>query len=138
MSDQVSLQTYLAMRGSLSHSAVDKFTKLASWLEANGRKALISEVGGGNTASCQTKWVKPSSESGSSCSLGVLLKYVSTNDAFIGFAAWSVSTRAFCPSQPKLTAKVGSFDASYELSITPVGGQENELFVKAVRPYLPG
>jgi endoglucanase len=36
------------------YSNVDKFTALANWLSANGRKAIISETGGGNTDSCIT------------------------------------------------------------------------------------
>jgi endoglucanase len=30
------------------------FQPLASWLRQNGRKAMLTETGGGNTASCET------------------------------------------------------------------------------------
>ncbi|KAI9633316.1 carboxymethylcellulase [Dioszegia hungarica] len=90
-------------------NAVDKMKLLSAWLKTNGRKAIVSEIGGGNTASCQTN-------------LGQFLSYVASDSNFIGFAAWSA----------------GSFDSSYELSITPQNGQDNDLFKKAILPYLPG
>nr|XP_019048097.1 hypothetical protein I302_01862 [Kwoniella bestiolae CBS 10118]OCF27027.1 hypothetical protein I302_01862 [Kwoniella bestiolae CBS 10118] len=91
-------------------NAVDVYTAFRTWLKAHNKKAIISETGGGNTASCQTN-------------VGQALKYISENtDAFIGFTVWSA----------------GSFDSSYALSITPVNGQDNDLFVKAIQPYLPG
>jgi endoglucanase len=31
---------------------VDAFNQLADWLRTNGRKAMVTETGGGNTASC--------------------------------------------------------------------------------------
>jgi hypothetical protein len=34
--------------------------------------------------------------------------------------------------------QAGSFDSSYELSITPQGGVDNDLFKLAVQPNLPG
>ncbi|WWC97662.1 hypothetical protein V866_004546 [Kwoniella sp. B9012] len=91
-------------------NAVDVYAAFRTWLKQHNKKAIISETGGGNTASCQTD-------------VGQALKYISENtDAFIGFTVWSA----------------GSFDSSYALSITPVNGQDNDLFVKAVQPYLPG
>ncbi|WVQ94395.1 hypothetical protein IAU59_001474 [Kwoniella sp. CBS 9459] len=91
-------------------NGVQVFTEFRNWLQKVGRKAIISETGGGNTASCQT-------------AVGEAMKYISSNtDAFIGFTIWSA----------------GSFDSSYVLSITPNGDTDNQLFVKAVQPYLPG
>ncbi|WVF66783.1 hypothetical protein IAT40_001525 [Kwoniella sp. CBS 6097] len=93
-----------------STNGVQVFTEFRTWLKKVGRKAIISETGGGNTASCQT-------------AVGDAMKYISSNtDAFIGFTIWSA----------------GSFDSSYVLSITPNGETDNQLFVKAVQPYLPG
>ncbi|OCF34565.1 hypothetical protein I316_03606 [Kwoniella heveanensis BCC8398] len=91
-------------------NGVQVFTEFRTWLQKVGRKAIISETGGGNTASCQT-------------AVGEAIKYISSNtDVFIGFTIWSA----------------GSFDSSYVLSITPNGDTDNQLFVKAVQPYLPG
>ncbi|WVO15134.1 hypothetical protein L204_102778 [Cryptococcus depauperatus] len=91
-------------------NGVDSMTKLASWLSKNGRKAIVSETGGGNTASCKTK-------------LGEELQFISSHsDVFIGFAVWSA----------------GAFAANYELSIVPNGDTDNELFTAAIKPYLPG
>lgn len=36
---------------------VSVFQTLVQWLEQNGRQALLSETGGGNTASCETELV---------------------------------------------------------------------------------
>ncbi|WRT63122.1 uncharacterized protein IL334_000025 [Kwoniella shivajii] len=91
-------------------NGVDVYTAFKAWLVQHGKKAIISETGGGNTASCQTD-------------VGQALKYITDNsDSFIGFTIWSA----------------GSFDSSYALSITPSGDKDNDLFVKAIQPYLPG
>lgn len=88
----------------------DTWAQLGSFLSKNGYKALISEIGGGNTQSCITN-------------LGKSLNYLASHpDQYMGFAVWSA----------------GSFDTNYELSITPSNGQDNDLFVKAIQPYLPG
>ncbi|WWD22615.1 hypothetical protein CI109_107108 [Kwoniella shandongensis] len=93
-----------------TNNGVDSATQFAAWLKKNGRKAIISETGGGNTASCQTN-------------LNQYLQYLSTNtDVFVGFTIWAA----------------GSFATDYTLSITPNGDTDNDLFVKAVKPYLPG
>ncbi|ODO00419.1 hypothetical protein I350_07059 [Cryptococcus amylolentus CBS 6273] len=81
------------------------------WLNKNGRKAIISETGGGNTASC----VK---------NLGEEINYIKTHpNVFVGFTVWAA----------------GSWPADYELNINPdANGNDNNLFNNAVKGYLPG
>ena len=64
---------------------------LANWLRRNGRQAFLTETGGGNTESC-VDYLKQE--------LGFLSK---NSDVFLGYTAWAA----------------GSFDDSYELSLTP-------------------
>lgn len=83
---------------------------LVSWLEANGnRQALLSETGGGNTASCEEF-------------LDQELAYVnSTYPALVGYSIWAA----------------GAFDTSYVLSLTPFSnGTDQSLWTNAVKPYL--
>nr|AMK37824.1 endoglucanase [Inonotus obliquus]AMK37825.1 endoglucanase [Inonotus obliquus] len=65
---------------------------LVNWLKSNGnRQALLSETGGGNTASCETE-------------LKSQLAFVKANsDSIVGFTAWSA----------------GAFDTTYVLTLTP-------------------
>jgi len=84
---------------------------LVAWLQQNGnRQALLSETGGGNTASCETD-------------LGQELAYVaSAYPSLVGFSVWSA----------------GSFATSYILSVTPnSNGSDQPLWVDAVKPNLP-
>jgi endoglucanase len=67
------------------------FAPLAQWLRCNGRQALNTETGGGNTASCVTY-------------LSQQLAFVSQNsDVFLGYVGWAA----------------GSFASSYTLTETP-------------------
>ncbi|KAI8624438.1 glycoside hydrolase family 5 protein [Xylariaceae sp. FL1651] len=68
------------------------FAPLAAWLRTNKRQALNSEMGGGNTASCQQY-------------ICAQVKYVNQNaDVYLGYVGWSA----------------GSFDPrTYELSEVP-------------------
>ncbi|TGO17212.1 hypothetical protein BTUL_0019g00010 [Botrytis tulipae] len=69
------------------------FAPLATWLRANGRQAILSETGGGNTASCQTYLCQQ-------------VAYLNANsDVYLGYIGWSA----------------GSFDSTYELVETPIG-----------------
>ncbi|KAF8161682.1 endoglucanase [Crassisporium funariophilum] len=84
---------------------------LVNWLKANGnRQALLSETGGGNTASCIT-------------ALKAELAFVKANSASItGFTVWSA----------------GAFDTTYTLTVTPnADGSDQPLWTQAVRPNLP-
>ncbi|GME60353.1 Metallo-beta-lactamase domain [Neofusicoccum parvum] len=64
---------------------------LADWLRANGRKAFLTETGGGNTGSCSQH-------------VCAELDWMNYNtDVFVGWVGWSA----------------GSFDSSYELTLTP-------------------
>lgn len=77
----------------------DGFAPLAAYLRQHGRKALLSETGGGNTQSCITDV----------CSA---LSYLnSNNDVYLGWVGWAA----------------GSFDSSYALSETPNGSQDTTL-----------
>ncbi|KAI0347834.1 endoglucanase [Trametopsis cervina] len=83
---------------------------LVSFLKQNGnRQAILSETGGGNTASCEQL-------------LGNELAYVkSAYPTLAGFAVWSA----------------GAFNTNYVLSVVPNGDQDQPLWVQAVKPNLP-
>ncbi|KAK0661884.1 Endoglucanase EG-II [Lasiodiplodia hormozganensis] len=69
----------------------DGLKPLANWLRANGRKAFLTETGGGNTGSCSQH-------------VCAELDWMNYNtDVFVGWVGWSA----------------GSFDSSYELTLTP-------------------
>ncbi|KAG8157056.1 hypothetical protein KVR01_013046 [Diaporthe batatas] len=64
---------------------------LAEWLRNNGRQAIVSETGAGDTPSCETYFCQQ-------------LQYLDDNsDVFLGYVIWAA----------------GSFRSSYELSMTP-------------------
>ncbi|KZS87207.1 cellulase-domain-containing protein [Sistotremastrum niveocremeum HHB9708] len=89
---------------------VPVFQTLVSWLQENGnRQALLSETGGGNTASCETDLLSQ-------------LTYVkSAYPTMIGYSIWAA----------------GSFATSYVLSVTPnADGSDQPLWVDAVKPLL--
>ncbi|KAH8811858.1 glycoside hydrolase family 5 protein [Xylogone sp. PMI_703] len=70
------------------------FQPLATWLRQNGRQAINSETGGGNTASCQNYLCQQ-------------LQFLNANsDVYLGYVGWAA----------------GSFDQTYELVETPTGG----------------
>lgn len=86
-------------------------TTLVSWLKSIGnRQALLSETGGGSTASCETY-------------LGSELAYVKANSQYIvGFTIWAA----------------GAFDTTYTLTVTPnADGSDQPIWTDAVKPYLP-
>lgn len=90
---------------------IDVLTTLVSWLQSNGnRQAILSETGGGNTASCETD-------------LGQELAFVKANSqSIVGFSVWAA----------------GAFDTTYILSVTPnANGTDQPLWTAAVRPNLP-
>ncbi|KAH7930545.1 cellulase-domain-containing protein [Leucogyrophana mollusca] len=92
-------------------SNVDVLTTLVTYLQANGnRQAILSETGGGNTASCETY-------------LAEELAYIKANSGtIVGFAVWAA----------------GAFDTSYVLSVTPNSdGTDQPLWIDAVKPNLP-
>jgi len=84
---------------------------LVQWLQQNGnRQALLSETGGGNTASCVED-------------LGQELAYIQQNSAsIVGFSIWAA----------------GAFATNYTLSVVPFSnGTDQILWTEAVQPYLP-
>ncbi|KAJ4399445.1 hypothetical protein N0V91_009454 [Didymella pomorum] len=80
----------------------DSFTPLASWLRTNGRKAIVSEIGGGNTASCE-QYV-----------CAALASINKNSDVYLGYTGWSA----------------GKFDQSYVLTLTPNGSTDQPLMTK--------
>ena len=67
------------------------FQPLAEWLRTNKRLAILTETGGGNTASCQKYMCDQ-------------IKYLNQNaDVYIGYTGWAA----------------GGFAATYELNETP-------------------
>lgn len=72
-------------------NVADAFQPLATWLRANGRQALNTETGGGNTQSCEKN-------------LCAQIAFMKQNaDVFLGVVGWAA----------------GSFATTYELSETP-------------------
>lgn len=97
----------------VTNNIADAFGPLAQWLRCNGRQALNTETGGGNTASCVTD-------------LGQQLSFLSNNsDVFLGYLGWAA----------------GSFATTYTLTETPVdnGGTwtDQELVTEALQLYVP-
>lgn len=80
----------------------DSFIPLASWLRTNGRKAILSEVGGGNTASCEQHVC------------AAISSLNQNSDVYLGYVGWSA----------------GAFDTSYVLSQTPTGSRDQTLVSK--------
>ncbi|KAF2449084.1 glycoside hydrolase family 5 protein [Karstenula rhodostoma CBS 690.94] len=80
----------------------DSFVPLASWLRTNGRKAILSEVGGGDTASCQQDVC------------AAIASLNENSDVYLGYVGWSA----------------GAFDTSYVLSLTPSGSSDKTLVSK--------
>lgn len=82
------------------------FKPLADWLRTNKRQAILSETGGGNTASCQKY-------------LCAQLQYLNQNaDVYIGYTGWAA----------------GGFASTYELNETPTqqgGGWQDTSLVKS-------
>lgn len=77
----------------------DAFAPLAAWLRSNGRQAIVSETGGGNTASCQTFLCQE-------------IAYLNDNsDVYLGYVAWAA----------------GGFDSTYALGLTPSGTTAAEM-----------
>lgn len=68
------------------------FAPLASFLRQAGRQALLTETGGGNTASCETFLCQE-------------LAYLNQNsDVYLGYITWAA----------------GGFDQTYNLTETPI------------------
>ncbi|KAL8667326.1 MAG: hypothetical protein Q9202_000900 [Teloschistes flavicans] len=84
-------------------SYVDQMEDLTTWLKDNKRQALLAETGGGSSsASCLQDVCE-------------LLSYLNTNsDVYAGFLGWGA----------------GSFDATYELSLTPDGDKDVPLMTQ--------
>ena len=80
----------------------ETWTPLATWLRDNKRQVFVSEIGGGNTASCE-KYV---------CNA---LDYINANsDVYLGYTGWAA----------------GSFDPTYPLALTPTGTTDTALMTK--------
>ncbi|KAB8664854.1 hypothetical protein FH972_026277 [Carpinus fangiana] len=91
-------------------SLISGFQGLANYLRSNGRKALLSETGGGNTDSC-VKYTCP------------LLDFLNSNsDVFLGWTSWAA----------------GSFDASYHLTETPQNGVDTRLVTQCFKAKFSG
>lgn len=84
----------------------DAFAPLATWLRQNNRQAILTETGGGNTASCEQYVCQE-------------IQYLNQNsDVYLGYVGWSA----------------GSFDNTYELVETPTwngNGWTDTALVKA-------
>jgi endoglucanase len=80
----------------------DSFIPLATWLRTNKRQAILSEVGGGNTASCETDVC------------AALASLNKNSDVYLGYIGWSA----------------GAFDQSYVLGLTPNGSTDKALTTK--------
>lgn len=96
-----------------TNNGLDMLEPLVAYLKQQGRRAIVTEIGGAVTSSCLNY-------------LPQTMKYIAENEAqIVGFTAWSA----------------GSFQPypNYELSLTPnADGSDNEIFLKAIKPFLPG
>ncbi|KAG9236395.1 glycoside hydrolase superfamily [Amylocarpus encephaloides] len=81
----------------VTDNIADAFQPLATWLRTSNRMAMLSETGGGNTASC-TKYM---------CQEIAFLN--ANSDVYLGYIGWSA----------------GSFGPTYELNETPTGSGNN-------------
>ncbi|KAI0776439.1 glycoside hydrolase superfamily [Irpex lacteus] len=106
---------YIDSDGSGTHKecttdGISALQGLVSFLQKNGnRQAILSETGGGSTASCEKY-------------LGRELAYVkSAYPNLAGFAIWSA----------------GAFSTSYNLSVVPNGSEDQLIWTQAVKPYIP-
>jgi len=82
---------------------------LATYLRSNGRQAMLSEFGGGNTASCVALVCKG------------LAEVNKNSDVFLGVTTWSA----------------GAFQEGYPLLETPMSsGQDQELVASCIIPNL--
>ncbi|MCJ1317680.1 hypothetical protein MMC15_003005 [Xylographa vitiligo] len=104
------IHQYLDSDGSGTHAdcvtdhVSDNLTPLASYLRSNGRKAFLTETGGGNVADCVT-YV---------CSE---LSYLNSNsDVYLGWQGWAA----------------GAFATSYVLSETPTGNTDTLLVQQCI------
>ena len=104
------IHQYLDSDGSGTHAdcvtdhVSDNLTPLASYLRSNGRKAFLTETGGGNVADC-VQYV---------CSE---LAYLNANaDVYLGWQGWAA----------------GAFATSYVLSETPTGNTDTLLVQQCI------
>jgi len=89
---------YLDVDGSGTHlecvqnHIVDTFVPLTAYLKANGRQAMLTETGGGNSSSCLIDLCQE-------------LMFINANDdIYLGYAGWSA----------------GGFGTTYNLTLTPI------------------
>ncbi|CAD6564570.1 MAG: hypothetical protein CYPHOPRED_004082 [Cyphobasidiales sp. Tagirdzhanova-0007] len=86
----------------------DILQPLATFLEGEGRKGFVSELGGGSTSSCETY-------------LGQALGFIKSNpNAYAGFTAWAG----------------GAMPSSYALTLSPNGNQDVPIWNIAIQPNL--
>lgn len=120
--------------GSSSECVTDNidgaFGPLAEWLRCNGRQALTTEMGGGNTASCiqyvcqEIKYLNANSDGKhpQSFSYAARLSDSALLTVYLGYVGWSA----------------GAFDTSYTLSLTPTyqNGQwsDSSLLTSCLKP----
>lgn len=114
----IDMHHYLDSTGSgTANTCVDNgissaWEPFVDFLRSNGRYGIVSETGGGNTASCETY-------------LHEGIQYLSTtaSDVVLGWSVWAG----------------GSFDTSYALDLSPNSdGSDQPLWTTAMKPFLPG
>ncbi|EIW87466.1 hypothetical protein CONPUDRAFT_180565 [Coniophora puteana RWD-64-598 SS2] len=102
---------YSGTHAECTRNGVSDLQTLVDFLKSNGnRQAILSETGGGNTASCE-QYLKQE------------LAFVKNNpQQLAGFSTWAA----------------GAFDTSYVLSETPnADGSDQPIWTNAVKPNLP-
>lgn len=96
-----------------TNNGLDMLEPLVAYLKQQGRRAIVTEIGGAVTDSCLNY-------------LPQTMEFIANNEEqIVGFTAWSA----------------GSFQPypNYELSLTPnADGSDNDIFLKAIKPFLPG
>ena len=107
----------------VTNGVEDSLAALTSYLRSVGRKAMLTETGGGNVASCQTDVCAELSH----------LNY--NSDVWLGWVGWAAG-KIYAPFfpfiisyNPRRTLKVllGSFQSNYVLSEVPNGNKDTLL-----------
>lgn len=106
----------------ITNGVDDTLAPLTDYLRSVGRKAMLTETGGGNTASCYTDVCAELSH----------LNY--NSDVWLGWVGWAAGMKApppfFLTRVPPDTLTeydTGSFDSTYALTETPTGSQDTSL-----------
>lgn len=105
----------------ITNGVQDTLAPLTDYLRSVGRKGMLTETGGGNTASCETD-------------VCAELSHMNYNsDVWLGWVGWAAGMNPVSPLLRKILPDVitehclGSFPSTYVLAETPNGNQDTAL-----------